>query len=245
MANVETKGVIIKQNDYGEGHRMLSIFTEKYGIIKAVNYNAKRMRSKAASSQFLSYGAFSLYRSSGDIMTVKNIETADTFQPISENIRKLALSSYMADITYGLLGAENPDERIMRIFLNALYALAYRDEHPDKVKTVYELKLMSAGGYMPMLGGCAVCGSGDISHFDIDKGAVFCSGCKSTQSVRISPGAYRAMRYITMCEDKRMLAFKANSVLVDELNRISERYVAAHLDRGFKSLEYYRAISDM
>lgn len=245
MANVETKGVIIKQNDYGEGHRMLSVFTEKYGIIKAVNYNAKRMRSKAASSQFLSYGDFVLYRSAGDVMTVKSIDTSDTFQPISESIVKLALSNYMSDITYALLGMENPDERIMRIFLNALYALAYRNEPPDKVKTVYELKLMAAGGYMPLLDGCASCGGAVVSAFDIDKGAAFCDSCKSGAAVRISENAYRAMRYITMCEDKRMLAFKADKGLISELNSISERYVKTHLDRGFKSLEYYYAMSDM
>ena len=128
MANIETKGVIIKQNDYGEGHRMLHVFTQSRGIIKAVRYNAKRMRSKAASSQFLSYGDFELRGSSGDVMTVHSMETIDSFMPVSENIKKLALGNYMADITYALLGANNPDERILKIFLNALYALAYRNE---------------------------------------------------------------------------------------------------------------------
>ena len=36
MAEIRARGIIIKQSDYGEGHRMLTVFTEEYGIVKAV-----------------------------------------------------------------------------------------------------------------------------------------------------------------------------------------------------------------
>ena len=53
MSNYDARGIIIKQSDYGEGHRMLSIFTEKDGIIKAVKYGAKSTKNRdSASSQF-------------------------------------------------------------------------------------------------------------------------------------------------------------------------------------------------
>ena len=34
MAEIRARGIIIKQSDYGEGHRMLTVFTEEYGIVK-------------------------------------------------------------------------------------------------------------------------------------------------------------------------------------------------------------------
>ncbi|MBR0089157.1 MAG: DNA repair protein RecO [Clostridia bacterium] len=81
MAEIRAKGIIIKQSDYGEGHRMLSIFTEEYGIVKAVSYGATKTRSKsAASSQFLCYADFDLYKANNrDIMTVNAIDTLDGF----------------------------------------------------------------------------------------------------------------------------------------------------------------------
>ena len=33
MAEIRARGIIIKQSDYGEGHRMLTVFTEEYGIV--------------------------------------------------------------------------------------------------------------------------------------------------------------------------------------------------------------------
>ena len=55
MAEVRARGVIIKQSDYGEGHRMLTVFTEEYGIVKAVSYGVKKTKSKSASSLILSF----------------------------------------------------------------------------------------------------------------------------------------------------------------------------------------------
>ena len=91
MAEIRARGIIIKQSDYGEGHRMLSIFTEEYGIVKAVSYGVKKSKSKAsASSQFLCYADFNFYKGANkDIMTINSIDTIDAFYPVSEDIKKL------------------------------------------------------------------------------------------------------------------------------------------------------------
>ena len=63
------------------------------------------------------------------------------------------------------------------MFLNSVYALAYRDEPMDKVKAVYELKMMSIGGYSPQLNACVSCGSNrSVCVFDLPKAEV-CVKC--------------------------------------------------------------------
>lgn len=244
MANINARGIIIRQSDYGEGHRMLSIFTEEYGIIKAVSYGVKKSKSRAAAaSQFLTYGDFDLYKTvNRDIMTVNSIDTVDGFYPVSEDIIKLALCNYLADITYELLGTGNPDERILRIFLNSLYAAAYRNESIMKIKAVYELKLMTVGGYAPNMDCCVGCGSEKTVAFDTARGGMVCGSCMSGDSIRINAGVYKAICYITTCQDKKMLSFNANDTLLDELNEISEKYISMQTDRKFASLDYFKAI---
>ena len=243
MANVSAKGIIIKQSAYGDGHRILSIFAEGLGIIKAVSYGAGTSKSSvAASSQFLCYGDFDLYQGTGRMMTINRIDTIDGFYPVCEDIYKLSLASYLSDITYEALGENNCDDRILRLYLNAIYALAYRGEPLKKVKTAYELKLMAAGGYYPMLDKCVDCGSEDIIKFDFDKGGVICGKCRGRNSVKINDAVLGAMRYITACDDKKMLAFSASDELLDYLNAVSETYVSTQLDKNFKSLDYYKTI---
>ena len=145
---------------------------------------------------------------------------------------------------YGCSGTavNNCDDRILRLYLNAVYALAYRNESVKKVKTAYELKLMAAGGYCPSLGECVGCGSENAVKFDFEKGGVLCAECGERRAVRINGAVLNAMRYITGCDDKKMLAFSANDELIDYLNAVTETYVGVQLDKHFKSLDYYKTM---
>lgn len=244
MSENGTRGIIIKQSDYGEGHRMLSIFTENAGIIKAVSYGAKKLKSRqAASSQVLCWGEFELYESGRDICTLKNVNVIDGFFPISEDIKKLALCTYLFDITYAMLGEGNPDMRLLKVLLNSLYALAYRDEDIMKVKSVYELKLMSIEGYEPHILNCGVCGSNELRAFDFEKGCVVCGGCATKSGVVLSESVYRALQYIVRSPDKKMLSFTGNDILFERLGEISEKYLLTQADRSFLSLDYFKAIT--
>lgn len=243
MADIRAKGIIIKQHDYGEGHRMISVFAEELGIIKAVGYGAKRVKSgKAASSQFLCFGEFEL-TGGGEIMTLKNVNVSDSFYAVTEDIKKLALCSYFADITYAMLGECNPDDRLLRVFLNTIYALAYREENIMKIKSVYELKLMSIEGYAPRTDCCGVCGKA-ASAFDLSRGCVVCGNCAGHDCLKLNEGVYRALRYVVGSDDRKMLSFTGNDELYKQLGELSERYFLMHNDRKFSSLDYFKLMAE-
>ena len=241
MDELVLRGIIIKQSNYGEAHRMLSIFTENEGIIKAVRYGVRGKRaSNAAAFQLLCYGDFKLRPSRGEIMTAVSADILDGFYPVSEDIVKLSLLTYLADITYTLLGESNPDSRILALFLNTVYAAAYRSEPYLKLKAVYELKLMCAGGFMPQLGGCGECGE-TAEYFSPDKGCTVCRAHHGARDMRISPEALSIMRHIANSPDKKMLAFSAkDEKYYEELSAITEKYVSVQADRDFASLDYFK-----
>ena len=246
MQDLVYRGIIIKQADYGDAHRMLWIFTQTDGIIKAVRYGVRgKKTSNAAAFQMFSYGDFKLRQSRGDIMTATSADIIDGFYPVSEDIKKLSLLSYLADITYSLLGEANPDRRILALLLNAVYAAAYRDENLIKLKSVYELKLMSIGGYLPKLDACGECGH-EGEYLSIDRGTLVCREHHRTGDIKVNVHLLALMRYVAYCDDKKMLSF---SVTDDELlttfNRITEKYVSIHCDKEFKSLSYFYAICEM
>lgn len=246
MDDLVFRGIIIKQNNYGDAHRMLTIFTENDGIIKAVRYGVRgKKTSNAAAFQMLCYGDFRLRPSRGDIMTAASADIIDGFYPVSEDIVKLSLLSYLADITYALLGEANPDRRILSLFLNTVYAAAYRDEPYLKLKAVYELKLMCAGGFMPQLGRCGVCG-GEAQYFSPGRGCMVCRAHRNAGDIKISDGAAAIMRHIVSCPDKKMLAFSVkDEEYYRELNAVTEKYVSTQADKEFASLGYFKAMLAM
>lgn len=239
------RGIIIRQNNYGDAHRMLSVFTKDSGIIKAIRYGVRgKKTSNAAAFQLFCYGDFKLRPSRGEIMTAVSADIIDGFYPVSEDIVKLALLTYLADITFCLLGEGNPDNRILSIFLNTVYAAAYMNEDYLKLKTVYELKLMCAGGYMPNFSRCSACG-GAPEYFKPDSGSFVCRLHHSAGDIKVSSGAAALMKYIAEVPDKRMLAFKLkDESVLEELNAITEKYVSIQCERTFESLRYFRAMLD-
>lgn len=240
------RGIIIRQSNYGEAHRMLSIFTENDGIIKAVRYGVRgKKASNAAAFQVLSYGDFRLRPSGGGVMTALSADIIDGFYPVSEDIVKLSLLNYFADITYAMLGEANPDKRILSLFLNIVYAAAYRNEPLLKLKCVYELKLMCASGYMPNLGLCGECGA-EAHFFSPGRGCMVCDKHKSREDIELSYSALSLMRYIVSCPDKKMLSFEAkNESIYDELGFVTQTYVIAQSGRIFSSLQYFRSMLDI
>lgn len=246
MQDLVYRGIIIKQANYGDAHRMLWIFTESDGIIKAVRYGIRgKKTSNAAAFQLFCYADFKLRPSRGEIMTAVSADVIDGFYPLSEDIVKLSMISYFADITHWLLGENNPDKRICSLFLNAVYAAVYRNEPYIKLKSVYEFKLMCIGGYMPKLDSCSVCG-GEAIYFSGSRGSVVCREHHTAADIRINEIVLAVMRYVAGCEDRKMLSF----TLSDEkamkcFEKISEKYIVMQCERNFDSLKYFKSICDM
>lgn len=244
MSNIKANGLILKQNDYGEANRMLTVFCEGYGIVKASVYGAKSVKSRqAAASQFLCYGAFVFFQGKGDILTVNTVEPLECFFPIQEDIAALSLSTYFADITYAAIDMHAPDDGLLHMLLNALYVLAYKKMPLQTVKLVYELRLAVHAGFTPVTGMCAVCGESEgLTGFSVKENGMVCAEC--TQSlpgiISVSPACFRALYYIVHAERKKVFAFRIGDEVQQELGILTEKYILRHLDKDFPSLSYYK-----
>ena len=63
MSTIKTKGIILRQSDFKEANRILTIFTKEFGIVNAVAYGAKSIRNKnSASTQIMTYADFILLK---------------------------------------------------------------------------------------------------------------------------------------------------------------------------------------
>ncbi len=245
MSLVKTKGIIIKQYDYGEGNRILNIFTKDQGIIKAVLYGAKSIKNKnSAAAQFLTYADFILSNSGRDMYTVRSCEPIECFFKIHEDIEKVALCTYMADLIYTLINLNSPDENILNLFLNCCYATAYKDTDNEKIRAVFELRVIAYSGYMPNLINCTKCLSNEnIAAFSPKSGGIVCEGCMQPEDFELNADIYHTLKYILTAEAKKIMSFSASETVMRTVSQIAEKYAALHTEKDFASLEYYKKIS--
>lgn len=239
------KGIILKQTDYGEANRMLTIFTDEYGIIKAAAHGAKRSKSRSsASSQFLTYAEFTFYITSGEIWNVNSADTIDSFFPIQEDIEKLSAAAYFADMTYACLDLQNPDRELLRLLLNTLYAMAYKNVTARVAKPVFEMRCIAIAGFEPVIEHCALCGSTErLTSFSPEEGGIVCADCAVTGDVPVFEGTRSMIQYALRAELAKLFSFAVDDRIAEQASYISERYTAYQLDRSFDSLVYYKKIT--
>lgn len=245
MSDVKVRGIIIKKSDFGEANRILTIFTKEYGIVRAAVYGAKSIKSKnSAGSQFLTYADFMLRDNGRDFMTLKSCDVIENFFPVQEDIVKLSLCVYFSDLIYNLINQNVPDEDILRLFLNTVYALSYKELDTETVRAVFELRVLSYAGYRPNLNNCTGCQSSeDIVAFSPHTGGIVCRRCRRREDISINADIYHAIKYILTAEEKKMFSFSASDDVMREVSKISESYMRTYTDKEFTSLEYYKKIN--
>lgn len=236
------KGIVIKQADTTEGNRIIWIFTDEYGIIKASGRGALKVRGKnGAGSQLLTYAEFEVFPAK-DVHTLASATPLESFLPVQESITKLALASYFCEAVYRHIGLNNPDREIYRLLLNCIYALSYKNFSEKAVKAVFEARFTASIGYRPVLDCCIECGDMNSEFcFSFEKGGVVCKSCAAGDAV-ISHSAISAWRYICDCSAEKLFSFEADKECIDNLEKITDKYLDFHTDIKLKSLEYYKAV---
>ena len=247
MSNIKVRGIIIKQSDFGERNRIVTIFTREYGIIRTVVYGAKSIKHKnSASTQFLCYADFILRDTGRDMMTFVSSDILESFFPVYEDITKLSLCVYLADLIYSLINQNVPDNNILSLFLNTVYAICYKSIDNSVAKAVFELRVIAYAGYMPNLSHCTMCGKGeDIVAFSPKSGGILCKNCRCVGDFNINAEIYHAIRYILTSEEKKMFSFKASEEVMDEVIKIAESYAKTYNDKPLSSLDYYKKMSSL
>ena len=240
-----TQGIILREVNYKESDKILTVLTRTGGKVTVKARGCRRKGSRlAASTQLLVYSEMTLF-SYRDHYTLNEAEPLELFWGVRSDVEKVALGSYFAEVLEAVVGEEQPDPAVLSLLLNALYALDRLNKPLPLVKAVFELKLLSLIGYEPLLDACAVCGvpEPEDARFQLVDGVLLCARCRGGGeglSVPVSPGVLAAMRHVVYGDPKRIVSFVLGEDGLRQLARVSERFLTTQLDRGFRTLHFYK-----
>ena len=198
-----------------------------------------------APCQLLAFGEFTLFEYRG-MYTINEAHSLELFSELRRDLTKLSLGTYFAQVAELISQEDLPNPELQSLVLNCLYALSKLGASEMQVKAVFELRGACLAGYTPDLFGCHVCGSQTPDRFDISAGMLECSGCRSLESdglrLPITPGILEAMRYICLCDPKKLFGFQLREEPMKQLAALSEAYLTTQLERGFSTLDFYKSL---
>ena len=243
---INTKGLVLRAVAYKDSSRILTVLTSGEGKLTVSARGAMRRGSRlAAAVQPLAFSDMTLFHSR-DRWTLTEAQTIELFEGLSADIELLALGSYFAELLEAVSDEDSPNPEILQLGLNALFVLSENIKEPQLVKAAFELRLMRLAGYEPAVLECAVCGRNEVDSpvLDLAGGTVLCRSCKNgaDETAELCTGSLQAMGFILYSDPKKVFAFKLTGEALLRLSRAAERYVAVQLDRGFKTLDYYKQL---
>ena len=240
---LKTEGLVLRVTPYQEADAMLSVLTREQGLLSLRARGVRRAKSPLKGAcQLLAYSEFTIFENRG-FHTVNEAAPLEMFLPLRQDLEKLTLAQYFAQVAEVLSQEDAPQSGILPLTLNAIYALTKLDLPQRQIKAVFELRTMCVSGFQPDVSGCAVCGAQAPDRFDVSEGCLGCAGCGGS-GIRMPLGrsALAAMRYITLCEPKKIFSFRLEPQALDELADIAEAYLITKLERGFSTLDFYKSL---
>lgn len=240
------QGIVLRVTDYNERDALLTLLTARHGKLTAKARGLRRKNSPLiAPCQLLAYGEFTIFEYRGQY-TINEAHSIELFTPLRRELTKLSLGTYFAQAADILSQEDCPSPELQSLLLNCLFALSRLDLPEAQIKSVFELRAACLSGYTPDLFGCHICGSQSPDRFDLSAGQLECRNCRDRQSngirLPVTPSVLDTMRYICLCDPKRLFSFRVGAETLTQLENLTEAYLTTQLERGFSALDFYKSL---
>lgn len=240
------QGVVLRVTDYNDRDALLTLLSHHHGKLTVKARGLRRKNSPlTAPCQLLAYGEFTLFEYRGQY-TINEAHAIELFTPLRRDLTKLSLGTYFAQAAEVLSQEDLPNPELQSLLLNCLFALCRLNLPEQQVKAVFELRAACLSGYTPDLFGCHICGNQTPERFDMSAGQLECSCCRSRESngirIPITSAILEAMRYICLCDPKKLFSFQLSQEPMSQLAALTEAYLTTQLERGFSTLDFYKSL---
>jgi DNA repair protein RecO (recombination protein O) len=240
------QAIVLRVTDYNDRDALLTVLTQNHGKLTIKARGLRRKNSPLiAPCQLLAFGEFTLFEYKGNY-TINEAHSIELFTPLRRDLTKLALGTYFAQAAEVISQEDLPNPELQSLLLNCLFGLSRLGLPEMLVKAVFELRAVCLAGYTPDLYGCHLCGSQNPDRFDLSAGQLECSSCRSSESrgirMPVNPGLLEAMRYICLCDPKRLFSFQIGNENMERLADLTEAYLQTQLERGFSALDFYKSL---
>ena len=236
MGIIKTKGIVISENNLGDFDKMVTLLTPS-GKIGCSARGARRNQSQLmAGTQYLCFGEYMIFKSSNSYK-INSCETIEVFYNLRIDLDKLNYAAHITKIIQDTTYENQSTYKVLQLFLNTLYAISETNKNIDLILSAFKMRLMCLLGFMPNIKNCINCSNEDsIQFFSLKDNGFKCSSCGKldTSCISLSPTTIDALRYIIMCDSKKLFSFNLPDDSLTELKLVCNLYLNEKLEKEYK-----------
>lgn len=248
---IKTKGIVLKHRNIGENDKIVTILTQKLGVIEATARNTRTARVKMNNaSELFYYGDFCLYKGKSHYI-INSVDEISSFYRLRLDVILLSLAGYFSELTTFLCReGDSNSAGYLKLILNTLHFLVEGKKSMGMLKSLFELRSLTIGGFMPNLVCCTECAvyESELMYFLPLNGTLVCDDCIDEEELQdtikypVVSSVLAAMRFIVYSPLEKLFSFKLSGVSLEQLNFITENYALLHTEARFNSLEIFHSL---
>jgi len=240
MSIHKTEAIVLKRMDFRETSLIVDFYTRDFGriggLLKGIRLEPVKFASTVEAS---SYNDIIFYKkSSSSLYLVSACDLKDKFFNIRNNMSKAAVSAFMMELILAVMQPEDKNEDVFNLTLTALKELESTN-NPDKIATIFKIKMLSLSGFKPHFDSCVYCSSRIMgqSKFSLSLGGLLCPECyfKDLSARSIFRGTVASILHIERNDFKTNLNLGLNPQIKKELELILNAFLNFHLEKELKS----------
>lgn len=238
----QTYAIILKEADFGESDKLLTLFSLDAGKLQCIAKGAKRSKKRFVNKleQFtfldIAYAA-----NSRTLHRLDQAETIDYFEGLRFDHRRYAAATLASEVLLHWIRENDSDPACFHHFAWALRQLN-REENLIATLVFFFVKLLSLQGYRPILDKCAVCGkSVSTAHryyFIERRFGLVCSNCTKGHHAgenNLPLGLLRLLLHIQKLDVDDLNRLHFNAEAGRQAFRLFEKYFNFLLHRDIHS----------
>ncbi|AVM64921.1 MULTISPECIES: DNA repair protein RecO [Dietzia] len=233
-------GLVVRTYDLGEADRIVTLLTERHGLVRAVARAVRRTRSRMGAS-LEPFAVVEVQiapgRGSSGLGTVRQATSRESLaRPLVADYPAYTSGCVVLETAERLAGEEGaPTPRLLRLAVGALRSLAEHRRAPGLVADAFLLRAMAASGWEPVLDCCVRCGAvGPHRAFHVASGGTVCVHCRPQGCAMLSPGV--AEHLSALLSGRWDAVGLSSPAVVRQASGIAAAHLQWHLERDLRSL---------
>ena len=242
----KVEGIVVSETPYSESSKILNVITREYGVIGILSKGCKSLKSPLRSvSSKLTYGYFNIQYKQDKLSILMSVDVIDNLKNIKTDLtlKSLSYACFILELTSQVM-KHNYNDNIFNLMLAAILKI---DEgfDPLVITNILELKYLDYLGVMPVLDGCAVCGSQtSIATLSSSRGGFVCNNCRRNEKL-VDAKTIKLIRMFYYVDISKITNLDVSLKIKLEINSFLDEYYDLYTGLYLKSKKFIEELNKL
>ncbi len=232
----KTQGIVLRSMKLGEADRIITLFTQTHGRVRAVAKGIRKSKSRFGGRlDAFTHVDLMLYKGRSDLDIVTQADILTRPRRLRADYPAFCAASAMADAVDRTTPERERNVRAFLLLRTGLQALEDGASDPALLAYAFLAKLTSMGGIHPTLTACVECGSQGRAAFSHSRGGVVCGSCVERSDVRADDQLLDVWSMLIEQEWATLQQHRLPSDLHRDLGSLLLTFVQWHTESRFRA----------